>query len=116
MTNDDIDLDERLVNGLNHIPSTMKTYAVYLKKFAIFVQAEEYELGGALTPKAYFTDENIAKFILALHDNFNHRPHILKSAMAAIGHAIKTHLLPNIHDFKHLYGKTHNVIQVSLSL
>jgi hypothetical protein len=63
--------------------------------------------------RQYFTDSNIAKFVIALCDEYNHKPHHLKVATAAIGHALKYHLMENLFDFKHLYGKTHNAIHVS---
>ena len=96
--NDDIDIDEHLLGGPNHIPVRMSVYAVYLKKFSIFVQADEYELGGAMTLKTLYW--------------WHHMPHILKAATAAIGFAVKFHLLPNIYDFKYAYEKKHIAIHV----
>jgi hypothetical protein len=42
INNDDIHIDEGFLGGPNHIPVRMSVYAVYVKKFSIFVQADEY--------------------------------------------------------------------------
>lgn len=108
----DMNLEERLRDGPNQIPSTAKGYNVYLKKFAAFVEAGDSMANGEMLAKEYFTDENIAKFLIALRDEYDSKPHVLKAACASIGHRLKVNLLQNLFDFKHLYGKTHNAIQV----
>lgn len=110
----DINLEERLQDGDDHIPGTLKSYATYLKKFAKFVGATEYVLNGPMIRVEFFTDELIAKFLISLGDEFNSKPHALKSARAALAYGLKVHALEDLNDFKHLYPLTQRVIEVIL--
>lgn len=42
---ENINLQERLNTEVYHPLTTLKNYAVYLKKFAVFVKANEYVIG-----------------------------------------------------------------------
>lgn len=107
-----INLEERLQSGADHIPGTITSYSVYLKKFATFVETDEYDLNGPMIRKEFFTDELMAKFLVFLGDEFDSKPHALKSARAALAHGLKMHAMEDINDFKHLYPLTHRVIEV----
>jgi hypothetical protein len=110
----DINLTARLESGADHIPQTMKSYATYLKKFAKFAGTNDYVLNGPMISITFFTDELIAKFLVSLGDEFDSKPHALKSARAALSYGLKIHALEDLNDFKHLYPFTHRVIEVTL--
>jgi hypothetical protein len=47
-----------------HPLTTLQNYAVYLKKFALFVKSNEYDIGDMLTiiPNSHFNDKTFAWF------------------------------------------------------
>ena len=46
---ENINLQEVIDAGVYHAPATHKSYAVYLKKFVIFVKADDYLIGDMST-------------------------------------------------------------------
>ena len=81
-----INLQEVLDTGVYHPLTTLKNYAVYLKKFALFVKANEYVIGDMTTmiPKCHFNDKTLACFFYDLGRVNEYKPHVKKSCLAAI--------------------------------
>jgi hypothetical protein len=94
-TIDDINLEERLEEGPDKLPATLDSYQIYLRKFAKFVKiAGKYKINEPMIDKEFFNDDEIiAKYFLRLGDN-NDKPHVIKSARAAIAYALSVHKLP----------------------
>ena len=68
-TVDDIDLEVEFNKGELLLPTTKGSYLTYLKKFATFVKYEYDKRVPLNIPKHLLTDENIAKFLVALGKN-----------------------------------------------
>ena len=107
-----VNLAERLQTGADHIDGTIQSYAVYLRKYAAFVSAEPFVINGPMIANEFFTDENMAKFIIAIGDEHDHKPHVLKTASAALGYGLKINKRECLNKFKHLYSDTHRAIEV----
>mmetsp|Transcript_17828 Transcript_17828/g.16094 ORF Transcript_17828/g.16094 Transcript_17828/m.16094 type:complete len:456 (-) Transcript_17828:10-1377(-) len=86
-----------------HIPSTSKHYGTYLKKFAEFLNVN-YNPERPL-PKSVYTDTNIAAWFEDLYKD-NYKPHIIKSAKAAIHSEFLIHGLKKIHEASHEWPLT----------
>jgi hypothetical protein len=91
--------------GVYHPSTTEKNYGIYLKKFALFVKANEHFIGDMKTmiPKNHFNDQTLACFFYELGRLHEYKPHIKKSCLAAINFGLQIHRLENIHSFKHIY-------------
>ena len=112
-TIDDINLEERLEEGPDKLPATLESYQIYLRKFAKFVKtAGKYKINGPMIDKEFFKDEIIAKYFLHLGDN-NDKPHVIKSARAAIAYALSVHKLPLLAENTHIYPDTWRVFNVN---
>jgi len=110
---ENINLQEVIDVGVYHPPASHKSYAVYLKKFAIFVKADDYLIGDMSTmiPKCHFNDHTLACFFYDLGRVCEHKPDVKKSCLAAINFGIQYHHLENIYAFKHIYPDLHLILQ-----
>ena len=110
---DDIDLEEALNSGAYHPEGTAACYSTYLKKFNAFVGCPAYIVGDMKTmaPKEYFQDVSLAKFFVVLGRLHDFKPHIRKSALAAINFGVQHYEFPNIFQFQHIYPKLHQVLK-----
>jgi len=77
----DINLEEELSRGVLRT-GTRRSYDTWLRKFSESLGIVWDPVGRI--PKELLTDENIAKFLVALGSKSNYTPHSLKSARAAI--------------------------------
>lgn len=110
---DGIDLEDALRTGAYHPEGTTMSYATYLKKFSVFLGCQPYIIGDmtTLAPKEYFYDVSLAKFFLDLGRIHEFKPHIKKSALAAINVGVQYYELPNIFNFHHIYPKLHQILK-----
>ena len=69
-------------------PTTHKSYTVYLKKFVIFVKADDYLIGDMST-----MIPTLACFFYDLGRVCEYKPHVKKSCLAAINFGIQYHHL-----------------------
>ena len=61
-----------------HPLTSLKNYAVYLKKFALFIEANEYVIGDMTTmiPKSDFNDKTLACFFYDIGGVTEYKPHV----------------------------------------
>ena len=104
-TIDDIDLEVELAEGRKKA-KTANSYKYWTDKFVKFCKGEEDQ-------KEYYTDHNVAAWLVALGLEYNHKPYAKKSAVAAINDKLGYYCLPNICDFKHEWPHTTVALQVS---
>jgi hypothetical protein len=109
---DDINLEAEFEEGLI-MPNTMKSYNVYLKKFAVFVPCPWNE--DAKLPSHIFTDLNIAKFMIHLLNVHNGMPHIKKAALAGLVFMLSYHNLPCWNEQPSLWPNTMKAAKVIIS-
>ena len=102
---ENINLHEVIDAGVYHVlcPTTHKRYTVYLKKFVIFVKADDYLIGDMIP--------SLACFFYDLGRVCEYKPHVKKSCLAAINFGIQYHHLEKIHAFKHIYPDLHLILQ-----
>jgi hypothetical protein len=125
------------VKGKTRILATSKQYLTYIKKYRAHLKLPDIKgpvgVDTILVPKEYFTDEQMADFVLDLGENL---PHFLvsylimvflsgiscswmlsqkKSVMAALNEQLQFFGLPNIYDFPHDYRWCTQALQVKLS-
>ena len=108
---EDVDLEASLASGADLMPKTEQLYGVWLRRYAEFHRTDPYQ-SNRMIAMEFFTDECIAKFIIASQQMYGTKPHTLKAMMAAISHGVTVNALPNIHEFSHLYPMTHRAVKV----
>ena len=88
---DDIDLEEALNSGAYHPEGTAACYSTY-------VGCPAYIVGDMKTmaPKDYFQDVSLAEFFVVFGRLHDFKPHIRKSALAAINFGVQHYEFPNI--------------------
>ena len=86
-------------------PTTHKSYTVYLKKFVIFVKADDYLIGDMST-----MIPTLACFFYDLGRVCEYKPHVKKSCLAAINFGIQYHHLKKVNAFKHIYPDPHLIL------
>ncbi len=74
-------------------------------QYAYFLQKTEDD-GSIYAAKEYFTDENIAGFLLKFFNEKDHKPHFKKAILAAIGSGLLYHGLPDIFSSVGVYPAT----------
>ena len=111
---DDIDVEE-LEKVLNHgllTKGTKRQYDVQLKKFSTFLNLPWNPEVDIL--KAAFTDKRIASFLMDIAKKSEFKPHIKKSALAAISFMVKKHGLPSLANNHLIWPLTEKAIQVHI--
>ena len=91
--------------------STEKSYNVYRKKFSDFLTLDAFDPTHAI-PVVHYTDANIANFLNQLGTESEFKPHILKTAKAALNSDLKTHGRRGIQDDPEFWKLTTLEIQV----
>ena len=102
--------DINVIQAIGALPlntgATASLYAVYLKKFAQFVNHPVIINGSIYPEKEYFTDENISAFLYKYFHEKEHKPHFKKAILAAVGSALLYHELPGIFSSSAIYPLT----------
>ena len=110
---DAINLQERLQQGPDRLDGAANSYQTFLKKFAAFLSAPIYHKNGPMIAANFFTDDNMAKFFIALGvDIMEDKPHALKAARAAMKYGLEMNKLPILAENSHIYPDTWRVITV----
>lgn len=113
----DINVEDRIENGVYKIPGTEKDYANYLNQFCIFLEIERrFVVGEKMLEAEILTDHNMAAFYFHLKDKNDSKPHFLKGTRAAFAYALKRNGLPNPSDFQHLYPLSQAAVEVIIYL
>ena len=87
------------------LPKTKALYDVFLKKLSTSLK---YEGGDAFLPKKLISYEALSCFLLELSATHEYKPHLKKTALAAISYLLRVYCMPSIFDFKHLYPNVHD--------
>lgn len=106
-----------LIQELNQLPfnteGTASLYAVYLKKFAVYVGQSD---DSVYVSKEFYSDENICSFLLKYYNEKEHKPHFKKVILAALGSALVYHNLPGIFSSLGVYPLTLRMKKVTNSV
>jgi hypothetical protein len=95
-----IDLELELRGGKSKIEKTKLQYKTYFNHHQTFFKytADDFDI-----PDNFLSDENIAKFFVAMKKNYSTNDSTKKSTAAMISLVLKEKILPDIHGHKDLY-------------